>query len=366
MNLTHPLYRYPASMSPALARALIAGLTLEADTVLDPFCGGGTTAVEALASGHSAICSDSNSLACFVTRAKAWPMTRRSLRAFKKWLSVAEGILQSSGPALQIPLRVGRTRLAPGTHGLLVELRDSAAKVSDSVARRFSQLLLIRAGQICFDCRKSPPSPNALREAFAKCSFRALEGMERYSAECSKWHLAGHQRPRLLVFDSEAQQLPERIKDCGARIGLILTSPPYPGVHVLYHRWQIYGRRETSLPYDLLDLPNGHFGAYYTMGSRSELGNKNYFDRLREVYSCLREVIDGRTAVAQVVGFYDAGSQLPRFREAMWEAGYDELQRPGRARTLVSRTVPHRRWYAGISENRKSAVEYLLVHKRRS
>lgn len=31
--------------------------------------------------------------------------------------------------------------------------------------------------------------------------------------------------------------------------GLILTSPPYPGVHVLYHRWQVQGRKETPAPF---------------------------------------------------------------------------------------------------------------------
>ena len=32
-------------------------------------------------------------------------------------------------------------------------------------------------------------------------------------------------------------------------IKLVLTSPPYPGVHVLYHRWQVQGRRETPAPF---------------------------------------------------------------------------------------------------------------------
>ena len=30
---------------------------------------------------------------------------------------------------------------------------------------------------------------------------------------------------------------------------LVVTSPPYPGVHVLYHRWQVDGRKEAPLPF---------------------------------------------------------------------------------------------------------------------
>lgn len=49
---THALYKYPARMSPPLARSLILGLTNPGDLVLDPFIGGGTTAIEALSTGR--------------------------------------------------------------------------------------------------------------------------------------------------------------------------------------------------------------------------------------------------------------------------------------------------------------------------
>ncbi len=62
---------------------------------------------------------------------------------------------------------------------------------------------------------------------------------------------------------------------------LVLTSPPYPGVHILYHRWQISGRRETPAPYWLADLNDEHGVSHYTMGGRSRLGIHNYFHTLR-------------------------------------------------------------------------------------
>jgi hypothetical protein len=38
---------------------------------------------------------------------------------------------------------------------------------------------------------------------------------------------------------------------------LIVTSPPYPGVHVLYHRWHVDGRRETPAPYWIAGCNDG-------------------------------------------------------------------------------------------------------------
>ena len=84
-GLTHPLYRYPARMSPYLARALVLELTKPGDIILDPFCGGGTTAVEALYHGRRVVCCDLNSLACFVTKAKAWPVSSRALGTYRQY-----------------------------------------------------------------------------------------------------------------------------------------------------------------------------------------------------------------------------------------------------------------------------------------
>ena len=48
-GLTHNFYRYPARFSPKLVRAAIEAFTAPGDLVLDPFVGGGTTLVEAIA-----------------------------------------------------------------------------------------------------------------------------------------------------------------------------------------------------------------------------------------------------------------------------------------------------------------------------
>jgi DNA methylase len=52
---THNFYRYPARFSPRFARAAIQTFTRPGDLVLDPYVGGGTSLVEALAIGRDAI-----------------------------------------------------------------------------------------------------------------------------------------------------------------------------------------------------------------------------------------------------------------------------------------------------------------------
>lgn len=362
-DLTHPLYRYPGRMSPQIARALILGLSEPGDIVLDPFIGGGTTAIEALSSGRRMVCSDLNSLACFVTHAKAWPAEMKSLRAYKSWsASALSGLLDSPRSAVPLVMRDG-TEYAPHTHALLLHLRTAALDVNDPGARRLALLTVLRVGQLCFDCRRVPPSPLALSKMLPVVSQLVMNQMELYAATCRQYRWPGGLRSSLRVLQSDAEDLADRL--VSARVGpvsLILTSPPYPGVHVLYHRWQVYGRRETPLPYHLLQLNDGSFESYYTFGSRQK-PDALYFDKLAAVFASLQRVATRSTVVAQVVGFSDPERHLPRFREAMQSAGFEEVINPDSPGSVIARIVPHRRWYAQLCPGRGSGHEFVLIHR---
>lgn len=84
--LTHGLHRYPARMIPQIPKTLLNHwvdnnvLSLQ-DTVFDPFCGSGTTAVESRLHGLNAIATDINPFACLLSRAKATPGDIDSIEA---------------------------------------------------------------------------------------------------------------------------------------------------------------------------------------------------------------------------------------------------------------------------------------------
>src|SRR5688572_26915072 len=69
-GLTHSHYRYPARFSPRLARTAIELFSEQGDLVIDPFVGGGTTCVEAMAQSRRSVGTDISSLATFVSQAK--------------------------------------------------------------------------------------------------------------------------------------------------------------------------------------------------------------------------------------------------------------------------------------------------------
>ena len=67
---TGGLYSYPARLAPSAALVLLD--ELPRGTLLDPFCGSGTTLVEALRSNREAIGSDASPLALFVAAHRTW------------------------------------------------------------------------------------------------------------------------------------------------------------------------------------------------------------------------------------------------------------------------------------------------------
>jgi hypothetical protein len=82
---------------------------------------------------------------------------------------------------------------------------------------------------------------------------------------------------------------------------LVVTFPPYPGIHVLYHRWQVDGRKETPAPFWIANRLDGSGSSYYTMGDRKPGALPGYFDRLQAALARVVELCDNRTVFVQVV-----------------------------------------------------------------
>lgn len=69
-RLNHNVFRYPAKFHPPIARHLIETFSQPGERIFDPFCGSGTALVEALVAGRSAVGTDIDPLAVFVSKAK--------------------------------------------------------------------------------------------------------------------------------------------------------------------------------------------------------------------------------------------------------------------------------------------------------
>ena len=70
--LTHGIHPYHAKFIPSIPREFMLEYSKEGDLVLDPFCGSGTTLLEAMLNNRRSIGVDLNEIAYMITRAKVF------------------------------------------------------------------------------------------------------------------------------------------------------------------------------------------------------------------------------------------------------------------------------------------------------
>lgn len=362
-GLTHNFYRYPARFAPEFAREVILEFSREGDVVLDTFMGGGTTIVEAIANGRIAYGIDINPLGYFITKVKTTPLSSHDEEAILSWL---ESIVPDNDTYASSITTDARLRNVPDqVKQFFVSAVETLGDLRFPRQRHFARCALMKLGQWAMDCRKDLPTPTEMKMHLVKDTLEMLSGLNRLaetarSRGIQKNKISGR---RLLYLGSVDDIIDKYSGRIFTKPKLVLTSPPYPGVHVLYHRWQINGRRETPAPYWLADLRDGHGESYYTLGGRSKKGQQDYFLRLTRTFDSLRGVIDSNAVVVQLVAFSDPDTQLPAFLHSMISAGYEELTpfcSSGSERPY--RKVPNRKWYTQLGQSQHASNEVLLVH----
>jgi hypothetical protein len=290
-------------------------------------------------------------------------MRRHHIKDLREWLEHLGDPASTLKSYIPEPIITSRgKKYSPRSYGLLRAISRRVSKLEYTCARTAARLIVLRTGQIAFDSREMGISPAILSRIFRRAAAEFLNKHSDYSRECEriKPSLAGQRR--LTVLGGDAEHVLSRMQERLNRCSLILTSPPYPGVHVLYHRWQIRGRKEVALPFDLLGLRDGHCEAHYTLAPRTEPSNKGYFDRITRIFSAINCAVRSGTPIVQVVAFARPERQLEQYLEAMQGAGLDAGMGSKTASKVAEREVPNGRWYVRTDSMSSGRKEFVLVH----
>lgn len=277
---THNFYRYPARFSPQFAAAAIALFSKPGDLILDPYMGGGTSIVEGLVAGRNVVGNDLNTLAAFLTKVKITPLAAGEVATIRHWASK------------EVPgftYRVPSDRLAAFIDGnktknlSLVRARfvkkavaaalASIANLPTKNAKDFAKCIVLRASQWALDGRSRHTPLSEFRRKLTTMTAEMLESATLFAEQIER----SGGRARLLNVNAAELDREPLFDNAGNGVGLVVTSPPYPGVHVLYHRWQVDGRRETPAPYWIAGCNDGKGASFYNFGDRRQAAADNYF-----------------------------------------------------------------------------------------
>ncbi len=247
--LTHSLHPYPAKFIPQIPNTLIQALSSVGETVLDPFCGSGTSLVEARRLGRHAIGVDANPLAGLISRAKATAIDE----------SDKEILLQLAGEMerLAVETALGKLPLFPDLPAFPAAIRrhtfegigdwfdepviDELSFIKEKClalrSAKTRQLALVAFSSIIVTVSRQDSDTRYVRrekqlkpgESLLLFS-RALAQAARCAFEFSQ---EVDQRLTTQVFEANVLDAP-----AVGPVDLVVCSPPYPNAYSyhLYHR----------------------------------------------------------------------------------------------------------------------------------
>ena len=370
-GLTHNFYRYPARFSPDFVRSVIHEFSGVGDVVYDPFMGGGTTLVEAASLGRHSVGTDVSSLATFIAQVKTAVFSDKELLNVEAWARAVIPTLTigTGNSRVRESIRVDYQRnINCRSTWRIRKLLEGGLGAIDLLDRRVEQLLarciLLKTAQWALDCRSEIPAANEFREQAIMNTEEMIDAAHEFSTIMREHN----QMPQVLCLQRSVigAEDDKRLAAAGPP-SLILTSPPYPGLHVLYHRWQVRGRKETPAPFWIAGTQDGSGASFYTFGDRKQSSLTRYFETLLAAFRSIHRIADAKTTIVQMVAFSEPDTQLPRYLDTMSKAGFSEVSAPvsddspdGR----LWRSVPGRKWCARQMGSTGGSQEVVFFHRK--
>lgn len=253
--LTHGLHEYPARMIPQIARRLIFRYSSEKGRILDPFCGSGTTLVEARLARRYSVGSDINPFAVLLSKVKTTPIDFRNVNfdlfRFIGNLEREYREAKRAGKLPDPPMHIFRNLLHWFKEPVARDLEFLYHKIQEVEEPNVADLLKIVFSDTMFktsniDLRSSrflrtlpkekltSHNPNVLMY-FRKELIDSIRRVEQFTKRVqgeSEW---AAQQPVVIVAKEDARKLPFNNGEFEA----IVTSPPYGEEKntVGYFRW---------------------------------------------------------------------------------------------------------------------------------
>ena len=240
----HGFHSYPGRMHPAVPRVLLRTLSGEGLRVLDPFCGSGTTLVEAMAAGHQGIGTDIHPLAVRIARIKCSHWSEEELQRLLNILQVVgESALEKASTKAKTtssrrPHPKERDWFQPHIRYELANLMEGLAEVEWSRAQDALEMIL-SSMLVKVSNRRSDSSGQIERKQLAR-GFTSRFFMRRGEELVEQLALFGQRlpegarSPKIRVGDARTL---EGVAD--GSVHVVVTSPPYPGTYDYLHHQTI-------------------------------------------------------------------------------------------------------------------------------
>jgi len=299
--LTHSIHAYPAKFPPQLPRKILSLFSQPGVRVLDPFCGSGTTLIEARLLGRDSVGVDINGLACLLAKVKSTPLSVKQQKladAFLQTIQTATAQWRSGRKKkINIPEIEGLDHWFQKNVALeLSFLRAAISELDDPDVKDFFRItlssIIVRVSNQDSDTRFAA-IPKNIKDGFTLKLF--LERGADFLNRVREFSALVSNDARVTIYNADARHLP--VLDTES-FDLIITSPPYANTYdyYLYHKF-----RKRWLELDV------KFAQYNEIGSRREFSSlkkkpQKWVEDLQRCFAEMARVLKCRKPAFIVIG----------------------------------------------------------------
>ncbi len=295
----HAIHPYPAKFIPQIPRKLIELFHPgDSSVVLDPFCGSGTTLVEAINMGLDAWGIDLNPLACLTTRVKTTPLPFELTEVAKLIIIKAKKQLEEGSVRVPPIPRVDHW-FKPDVQKVLAALVQQINKEEQLSIREALQVALSsiivqvsnQDGDTRYAAIEKEVSIPGVFDRFEKSVAAVSKAVSSLSDNLFR------RLGQATVLNCDI--LTVTPNDLPSDIGLVITSPPYPNAYEywLYHKYRMYW-----LGMDPIAVRKREIGARPHYFSKNHQDERDFEEQMSICFHLLTQVMRSDAKACFLVG----------------------------------------------------------------
>lgn len=297
--LTHNFHPYAAKFIPQLPKEMITRLSEENDTVYDPFCGCGTTLVEAKLLNRKSIGVDSNPIAVLTTKVKTTKLSQTELQQVLNVLNKAKkrvyNLYSTDKNRLSFYFEDNHHKKdkeinLPEFHNrdhwfqknVISEIAIIKEEIEGLDSEKLKNFLLLGLSSIIVQVS------NQESETRYASKNKNIQNIQTYNTFRSKIKVMDARIRKFAVVASN-QEANTYLSDArytdfidDNSVDLIVTSPPYPNTYdyYLYHKLRMY-----ILGYDVVSVRENEIGSRNKHSSQK----RDISDFVKDMIMCFKQ-----------------------------------------------------------------------------
>lgn len=293
----HNIHPYPAKFIPQIPRSLIEIFHPgDGSKILDPFCGSGTTLVEAMSLGLPAVGVDVHPLATLISKVKTTPLSADILPIGKAIIEAAQE--KTARQNVFVPDIPNVDHWFPkniqiALTALIAEIqRFPDPQIADALKVAFSSII-VRVSNQESDTRYAAVEKGTTPAMVWTLFEKAVTTVQTALLKPNLFQSAA----QVEVINDDLMSIHH--EKIGKGIGLVVTSPPYPNAYEywLYHKYRMYWLGMNPLAVKEREI--GARAHYFKKNHQTELDFENQMSRC---FSLLAQVLKPGAFACFVVG----------------------------------------------------------------